>query len=314
MKKFPRTLAFIAINLLSALSTIAAETAPLTGGTLRDFFASHDYAGVKMERQFNTPFIHAKVNEKPAILVIATNCAISGIDRGSRAKFGFSERKMTGKVEGTFGLTNERYGLTQLNRLDIGGNVFTNFPAAVVNLTNLARGPNIGHADGVLGRAEMRRYGAVIDFGQQMFYINRAGSDGSVTETLKSLLRNHGFIRIPMTFSSRGQFEVSCRINNRPTKMTVDTAAFFTILKMQTAKQTGVPFAPSSMNGNAAGGVTRRLNTGTIRDFVVGEYRTANANVAVVNALFDCLGVNYLSERAAIIDTKGANLYLRLSR
>lgn len=313
MKKSPRIFAFVAINLLSALSSSTAKAATSSADTLRESLASRGYVGVKIERQYNTPFIRAKVNERSAILVIATNCVMSGIDRGSRAKFGFSERKTNGRVEGSFGLTNEQYGMTQLNRVVIGNSIFTNFPAAVINLNNLARGPNIGHADGLLGRAEMRRYGAVIDFGHQIFYINQTGGDDSVTEILKSVLRSRGFIRIPMTFSTRGQFQIPCRINGHSTKITVDTGAFFTCLKMQTAKEMGVSFVPSSIAGGAAGGVRNRLNTGTIKDLVVGDHRSANVNVAVANVLFDCLGVNYLTENAAIIDTKGANLYLRFN-
>ena len=307
MKPFPLVLAVIATFCLLTLSSQAAGSSPL-----KDFLVSRGYTAVKMERQYNTPFIRVRVNEKAAIFVIATNSVKSGIDRASRARFGFSERQTGGRVKGTFGLTNERYGLTQLNRVVIGGSSFTNFPAAVLNLADLARGPNIGHADGLIGQAEMRRYGAVIDFSQEMFYINPIGADASVTEKLKSLLKDRGFIRIPMRFSS-DQFQVACQINGHPTKIAVDTGAFFTVLKIQTANQTGVRFVPGSIIGGAAGGIHRRLNTATIRDFVVGECRTANQNIAVANALFDCLGVNYLTVNAAIIDIDGANLYLRCS-
>jgi len=311
MSKFLLGLFLIAV--LTPSSGRGAQPQSNDGNSLASFLATRGFAAARLKRlPRNGLGLPVTINQKSsALLLVATACPISGVDRGSAQKWGLVSPKADVRVKGTLGLSNERYGIGELKSLALPSGVLTNVRVAFLNLSNLNLNRTQAHIDGLFGYSEMRRLGAVLDCARQTLYLNPLGASGGATAKLRQYLVERGFTRIPMREDSEGHFEVDCKINGRISRMTVDTAAAFTCINQRTAAKAGMSAALTSLSAQGAGNRSASVSSGRAKEFTIGNFKITNAGLAVVNVSYDSLGIEHLSLNSAVIDIKGASLYLR---
>jgi len=314
MGTMTRVLTFIVVVVLTVLvASPRARAAPAQSNDVSTFLARFGFSRIHLDRYYpNCLSLPVKINQKSGLLLIATACPISAVDRNSATKFGLVVHKTTKPVRGSLGTSNEHLGMSELKNLVVAnGADLTGVRVAVLNLGNLNEKRSRPHVDGVFGYPEMRRLGAVLDCAHQALYINSAGTKTHASVKLGQFLLARGFTRVPMELDSKRHFVVDCAINRRPVKMILDTAAVLTCINQRTAANAGVPLRLTSLNAGAAGGLEAKVSEGRVKEFSVGNFKIPNANVAVVNVSDDSLGIEHLLFSFAVIDVQGMNLYLR---
>ena len=92
-----------------------------------------------MQRHYpNCLSLPVKINQKSGLLLMATACPISALDRNSATKFGLVVRKNTKPVRGSLGTSNEHLGMSELKNLVVAnGADLSGVRVAVLNLANL---------------------------------------------------------------------------------------------------------------------------------------------------------------------------------
>src|SRR5579864_1647656 len=84
MNKFPRIVVVIATLFASILLIQGIGVATPSGGTLRDFFASHGFGGAPLERRpGNHLFVSTNMNGRRTALLVDSGAPITLIDRNS---------------------------------------------------------------------------------------------------------------------------------------------------------------------------------------------------------------------------------------
>ena len=140
-----------------------------------------------------------------------------------------------------------------------------------------------------------------------MIYVNPKGPSASTSQKLAQFLSGRGFTRIPMHFNAENHPEIEATINGHPTRLTVDTGSFVTLLSAPAASSFGASLSPQlSAHGQGIAHV-QQLGLGNL---VVNNAEVFVGNVAkFVGA--GLLGEEYLSWNFGIIDLGGMNLFLR---
>lgn len=310
----PRLLTFIAAVVLNVLlvRSGALATSPQSND-ISTFLGRLGFARIHLERHYpNCLSLPVKINQKSGLLLMATACPISALDRNSATKFGLVVRKTTKPVRGSLGTSNEHLGMSELKNLVVAnGADLSGVRVAVLNLANLNEWRSRPHVDGVFGYPEMRRLSAVLDCAHQALYINSAGAKRDASAKLGQFLVARGFTRVPMQLDSKRHFEVNCAINGDRLKMTLDTGAVFTCINPQTAASAGVGARLTPLKAGAAGGLRAKFSAGRVKEFSIGNFKILNANLAVLNVADESLGMEELLLNFAVIDVQGMNLYLR---
>jgi predicted aspartyl protease len=158
-----------------------------------------------------------------------------------------------------------------------------------------------------------------------MLYINPNGASSSVSQSLGSFLAARGFTRIPMRLNANAHFDVEGALNGHATRFLVDTGSANTLIDTQVAVKSGT--GVTSLAGYGAGGagnLVEGVNRTGVKELAIGNFKLANAEVAVAHVSGDILlskstaetnagvlGQDYLSTNFAVIDMGGRALYLR---
>ena len=307
----------------SAFTVQAAGPAAASGGTLREFFASHGFGGAPLERRMsNHLFVSAIINSKRTGLLVDTGCPVTLIDKSSAATLGLSVKGTNAPTAGVFGRRWERYGVSKLQSVAMGNCTITNVPVALADESDLNSYTRLPHIDGLLGAREMLKFGMVIDCARQEVYISPAGPNAATSQQLAGLLAGRGFSRIPMRQTSNSHFDVPASINGHATRLIVDTGAITTLLAKEFAVQSGV--APGSFGAGRVTSSGVGLSSGYVKELQIGDFKIANTEVVLApidsavlqskkagEANAGLLGEEYLSLNFAIIDMGGMALYLR---
>jgi hypothetical protein len=216
-------------------------------------------------------------------------------------------------LNGTLGKTSEHVGMSRVKGLEFVNIVLADFDAGVIDESVLNRDlPHAAiHLDGVFGYSQMRTLGAVLDCGQRNLYVNPRGPSREASAKLEKLLTERGFARVPMRFNAVGHPEVDCRVNGRASIVTVETAAFTTIIDKRLASQAGLAETAAGVKAEAVGRREAPLKFAVVKDFSVGNFQTQTAKISVTDVSFNVLGIDYLSSNEAIIDSGSMSLFLR---
>ncbi|HEV2046316.1 MAG TPA: pepsin/retropepsin-like aspartic protease family protein [Chthoniobacterales bacterium] len=296
---------------LSSLTSLVAESTK-TGASLSSLLASYNFRSVHVEKAGSHLSLRVKINGKPTSLIIATAAPMSVLDRNSLRKFGLTERKTTIPLNSTLGKTSEYVGMSKVKGLEFANIVLADFDAGVIDESVLNRSlpPTAIHLDGVFGYSQMRKLGAVLDCGQRNLYVNPRGPSREASAKLEKLLTERGFTRVPMRFNAVGHPEVDCRVNGRASIVTVETAAFTTIIDKRLASEAGLSQALAPVDAEAVGRRKAPFSFAVMKDFSVGNFQTQGTKISVTDVSFNVLGIDYLSSAEAIIDSGSMNLFL----
>ena len=329
MKKSPFRLAAAALVCLPTLISEGAAAAPSSGGTLRDFFASHGFGGAPLQRRLgNHLFVSANIDGRHTALLIDTGAPVTLIDKNSAGMLGLSVKSTNATAGGVFGKRWERYGVSKLNSVAMGNCTITNVSVALADESDLNYYTRLSHIDGLFGTREMLKFGMVIDCARQEIYISPTGPNTGTSQQLAALLAGRGFTRIPLRRTANSHFDVLAAINGRATRLIVDTGAITTLLGKEFAIQSGV--IPGTFGGRrmvaGSGSLRVAISNGIVKQLQIGDFSIANAEVMLApidSAVLQSkvagesnaglLGEEYLSFNFAVIDIGGMALYLRHS-
>jgi hypothetical protein len=234
------------------------------------------------------------------------------LDRGSLKKFGIVERKTGIPVNSELGKTDERIGFGKVNSFEFANIVLADFEAGTLDESVLDRTApaSSGHIDGVFALSQMRKLGAVIDCGHRDLYVNPWGPRSDASGQLAKVLANRGFVRVPMRLNGNGHLEVDCHVNGRGAIITVETAAFATMIDRKLAANAGVSMADDAVRAEGVGHRQAPLESSLVRQFSVGDFQFTKNKIRVGDLTFNVLGIDFLSSNDAVIDTGGMNLFL----
>ena len=323
-----RRLLFAGALLLALTLRSVAEEATSTGGTLRDFFASHGFAGAPMERRFgNHIFVISAINGKRAALLVDTGAPVTLIDKNSIGTLGLAVQTTKSNVGGVFGRRWEHYGISKISSMTLGNCTLVNVPVALSDESGLNYYRRIAHIDGLFGAREMLKFGMVIDCARQMLYVSPNGPSAGTSQQLAALLAGKGFTRIPLRLTANHHFDLPATINEHSTRLIMDTGAGSTVLGKEIAAQAGVGaglLGPSRIVSDAGDGRHVPIDGGLVKKLSVGDFEIDNAEVELAPIASEVLrsksagesnagllGEEYLSFNFAVIDIGGMSLYLR---
>jgi predicted aspartyl protease len=322
------------LGLLTPLRTYAQA-----GGNLAGVLSKQGLAGAKLERRYgNHLFVSVSINNRHGALLIDTGSPNTLIDRNSVNTFGLTQEKTDASVGGLFGRSWERYGTSKVKSIAMGNCMLTNVPVAIADLSGMnpersaaATGSHISdskataHLSGVLGAREMVKFGMIIDCTRQMLHINPNGASSVVSQNLASFLTGRGFTRMPMRLNANDHFDVEGALNGHATRFIVDTGSANTLVDTQVAVKSGTGVtALAGYGAGGVGGLVEGVNRTRVKELGIGNFKLANAEVAVAHVSGDILlsksaaesnagvlGQDYLSTNFAVIDMGGRALYLR---
>jgi hypothetical protein len=288
-----------------------ARSEPKGRDELGSLLANYKFRRAHLEKVGTNLCLRLSINSKLAALIIATAAPISVLDRNSLYRFGLREQKTKIPLSGTFGKTDDYVGLAKVKSFEFLNIALPDFEAGTIDESVLNRDrPHGTHLDGVFGYSEMRKLGAIIDCGRRNFYVNPWGSNRKASAQLARFLLDRGYVRIPMRFNSAGHPEVVCRVNGRPIRASVETAAFTTIIDKRLATKAGISLSATNFAGETVGRRTAPISIGVATEFSVGNFRTSGDRLSAMDVAFNVLGIDYLSSNNAIIDTGSMTLFL----
>ena len=322
------------LGLLTPLRTYAQA-----GGNLAGVLSKQGLAGAKLERRYgNHLFVSVSINNRHGALLIDTGSPNTLIDRNSVNTFGLTVEKTDSSVGGLFGRSWERYGTSKVKSIAMGNCMLTNVPVAIADFSgmnpehsaaatgsHIADSKTMAHLSGVLGAREMLNFGIIIDCTRQMLYINPNGASSAVSQSLANFLATRGFTRIPMRLNANDHFDVEAALNGHATRFIVDTGSANTLVDTQVAVKSGTGVtALAGYGAGGVGGLVEGVNRTRVKELGIGNFKLANAEVAVAHVSGDILlsksaaesnagvlGQDYLSTNFAVIDMGGRALYLR---
>lgn len=329
---------FLFVLLLPILAPVHAYPQQ-SSGTLVGFLAKQGLAGAKLERRVgNHLFVPVSINNRQGALLIDTGCPPTVIDNDSVNTFGLAVEKTGSNVGGLFGRSWERFGTSKVKSIAMGNCALTNVPVGIVDLSGFntdPKRPRIGshiadtkalaHINGILGANEMAKFGMIIDCARQMLYVNPNGRSAAVSQSLASFLTGRGFTRVPMRLNANDHLDVEGALNGHTTRFLVDTGSANTLIDSQVAVKSGTGVTGlAGVGAGGAGGVVEGINRTGVKDFSIGNFNLANAEVFVGHVSKDVLlsnsatesnagvlGQEYLTSNFAVIDVGGKALYLR---
>jgi predicted aspartyl protease len=312
MKPFSRIFVIAATVCLSIATVGGAQSAP---GSLKTFLEHEGFGGSQLHRRIgNHLFATTVINGRRTALMIDSGAVRTLLDWGTVQQLNLDVRNTHVPVGGVWGYKSEHYGATQIASLVMGNCTFLDVPVTVADKSdiNRIRGQ---HLDGLFGAHEMEKFGAIIDCGHQMIYVNPKGSSAAISQRLAAFLGQRGFVRIPMRWDDRAHLQIDAGINGHPAQMIVDTGASTTLLSDPIARSAGVSFLPLRLRVHDTSAGMIPVNIGRVQDLTLGTVRIPNAEVVVARITREAgaglLGEEYLSWNFGIVDVGGMNLYLR---
>ena len=248
-----------------------------------------------------------KINAKPARLLLSVGAPLTALDRRSSVRLGLSERPSGDWVGGPLKGPREDYGMAKVKGVEVAGVILADFDVAVMNLPS----PAGDSLDGVFGTGQLMRLNAVIDCRARLLYLNPKGRPKQRVPGLEGVFASHGYTRIPLTINGNRHFEASCAVNGRPSKIIIEPAAVDTIIMRALARNAHIPWSDSGYRALTVAGGSARLDFGVAQTLSIGSFQATGAQISVLDATFNTLGIDFLRSHNAVIDTGGMNLYLR---
>lgn len=267
--------------------------------------------------------MEAVVNGHRARFFVDTGAGYSILDAGRARSLGVSPVG-AGSPYGEFAnLNGESYRVGYLNSLRAGAMNFGSGPMALFQPANedaaLNSRINGENEDGIIGADILTRYKAVINcYTKTIFFKTSSSQHLHVARFAAS----QNFIKIPLREEVSRAFTIPASINGHPCRLLVDTGAFITTFDLKRAKDFGLSFTVTKMNGSFADGISRRVAIGKVANLRIGDYQVPPQTLAA-SAFPDfavdqgqakiagILGMELLAANHGIIDFESMSLFVK---
>lgn len=307
-----RLVQIVLVAIAACLSASSLDAAP---AALKTFLEREGFGGSELHRRLgNHLFATTFINGRATALMIDTGAPQSLLDWATIEQLKLDVRNSHVPVSGIWGSKPGHYGVTNIASLVMGNCTFLGVPITVADISQVNSGPG-PHLDGFFGAHEMTKFGAIIDCGRQMIYVNPKGPSAATSEKLATFLGQRGFVRIPMRWDERHHLQIAGSINGHPAKLIVETGASATVIADPIARSSGVSLLPlkTRVYDKDAGMIA--INIGRVQELMLGAFRIPDAEVEIARIVTDLgdglLGEEHLSWNFGVIDVGGMNLYLR---
>ena len=275
--KTPLTLLVLtgAIVLLSGRALLAKERrAPLP--------SLPGYVAVPVHySQWNKMVMEAVVNGHRAQFFVDTGAGYSILDAGRAHSLGVSPVGADSPYGEFANLNGVIYRVGYLNSLRAGAMDFGSGPMALFQPANedaaLNSRINSENEDGIIGADILTRYKAVINCYTKTIFFKTGSSEHLHVARFAA---SQNFFRVPLREEVSRAFTIPASINGHPCRLLVDTGAFITTFSLKRAKEFGLSFTATRMNGSFADGVSRRVAVGEVANLRIGDYKVPPQNLA----------------------------------
>jgi len=272
---------------------------------------------------WNKMMMEAVVNGHRARFFVDTGAGYSILDAGRAHSLGVSPVGADSPYGDFANLNGVRYRVGYLNSLRAGAMDFGSGPMALFQpadaddaLNSRLNGEN---ADGIIGADILTHYKAVINCYTKTIFFKTSSSEHLHVARFAG---SQNFIRIPLREEVSRAFTIPASINGHPCRLLVDTGAFITTFDLKSAKEFGLSFTGTRMNGSFADGISRQVAIGRVGSLKIGDYQVPPQNLAA-SALPDfaldqsqakivgILGMELLAVSHGIIDFESMSLFVK---
>ena len=272
---------------------------------------------------WNKMVMEAVVNGHRARFFVDTGAGYSILDAGRADSLGVSPVGGDSPYGEFANLNGESYRVGYLNSLRAGAMNFGGGPMALFQPANedaaLNSRINGENEDGIIGADILTRYKAVINCYTKTIFFKTSSSQRLHVARFAA---SKNFIRIPLREEVSRAFTIPASINGHPCRLLVDTGAFITTFNLKRARDFGLSFTATKMNGSFADGISRRVAIGKVANLRIGDYKVPPQTLAA-SAFPDfavdqgqakiagILGMELLAASHGIIDFESMSLFVK---
>ena len=230
---------------------------------------------------WNKMLMEAVVNGHRARFVVDTGAGYSILDAGRARSLGVSPVGANSPYGEFANLNGVRYRVGFLNSLRAGAMDFGSGPMALFQPADADGGLNSRlngeNADGIIGADILTRYKALINCYTKTIFFKTSSSEHLHVARFAA---SENFIKIPLREEVSRAFTIPASINGHPCRLLVDTGAFVTTLDLRHAKEFGLSFTGTRMNGSFADGISRQVAIGKVAHLKIGDYQVPPQKLA----------------------------------
>jgi predicted aspartyl protease len=272
---------------------------------------------------WNKMVMEAVVNGQRARFFVDTGAGYSILDAGRARSLGVSPVGADSPYGEFANLNGERYRVGYLNSLRAGAMNFGSGPMALFQPANedaaLNSRVNGENEDGIIGADILTHYKAVINCYTKTIFFKTSSSEHLHVARFAA---SQNFIRIPLREEVSRAFTIPAFINGHPCRLLVDTGAFITTFDLKRAKEFGLSFNGTRMNGSFADGITRQVAIGNVANLRIGDYQVPPQRLAASmlpdfaldqgqGKIAGILGMELLAANHGIIDFESMSLFVK---
>jgi predicted aspartyl protease len=272
---------------------------------------------------WNKMLMEAVVNGHRTRFVVDTGAGYSILDADRAHSLGVSPVGSDSPYGEFTNLNGMRYRVGYLNSLRAGAMDFGSGPMALFQPADTDAGLdsrlNGENADGIIGADILTHYKAVINCYTRTIFFKTSSSEHLHVARFAA---SQNFIKIPLREEVSRAFTIPASINSHPCRLLVDTGAFITAFDLKRAKELGLSFTATRMNGSFADGISRRVAVGKVVNLKIGDYQVPPQQLAA-SVLPDfaldqgqakiagILGMELLAASHGIIDFESMSLFVK---
>jgi len=272
---------------------------------------------------WNKMMMEAVVNGQRARFFVDTGAGYSILDAGRARSLGVSPVGADSPYGEFANLNGERYRVGYLNSLRAGAMDFGSGPMALFQPANedaaLNSRVNGENEDGIIGADILTHYKSVINCYTKTIFFKTSSSERLHVARFAA---SQNFIRIPLREEVSRAFTIPAFINGHPCRLLVDTGAFITTFDLKRAKEFGLSFNGTRMNGSFADGISRRVAIGNVANLRIGDYQVPPQRLAASmlpdfaldqgqGKIAGILGMELLAANHGIIDFESMSLFVK---
>ena len=315
---------FLTVVILAGIILLLSDRASLAKDRRSPLPSPPGYVAVPVRySHWNKMLMDASVNGHRARFIVDTGAGYSILDAGRARSLGVSPVGADSPYGEFTNLNGVRHRVGYLKSLRAGAMDFGSGPMALFQPANegaaLNSRLNGENDDGIIGADILTHYKAVINCYTKTIFFK---TNSSEPLRVGRFAASQNFVRVPLREEVSRAFTVAASINGHPCRLLVDTGAFITTFDLKRAKEFGLSFTGTRMNGSFADGISRQVAIGTVANLRIGDYHVPPQKLAAAMLpdfaveqgqakIAGILGMEVLASSHGIIDFDSMTLFLK---